>query len=617
MGLTPPPDYTIGYPSRAADLDVLPGFLTPPAGYGEVAFYWWVGDPLTRERLTWQLDQLAGKGVMGLQINYAHSDEGGNSYGLTYPSDPPLFSKAWWKLVQWFAGEARKRGMAISLSDYTLSSVGQGQWTDEVLKENPDLHGSTLEPVSWECTGGKEFSVEVPERTVGVSAWKTENGSAVAESVIDLRPHLQGRTLRWQAPEGTWKVVAVRSQVQMKSIDPLDPRTGPKVIEKFFQRFEDKLPGEAGKALNFFFSDELEFGIRKNLWHSRFADEFKKRKGYDVVPELPALFTDIGPRTPKVRLDFNDVMVALEEESFFKPVLLWHHNRGMIYGGDHGGRGTDVTEFGDYFRTQRWMNGPGNDQPNLGTDVIKTKVHSSIAHLYQQPRTWLEGYHSSGWGTTPSQLVGAGIENYCLGTTLQTFHGLYYTTHGGFWEWAPPCNHFRMPYWKHMGTLMTWSQRLCYLLSQGVHRCDVAILYPVAPMQAETDGQKSVETAFALASSLHDRGIDFDFIDDQSLERATVEKGTLNVSGESYRALVLPAMATVHYSTMEQAKRLAESGGLVIASGVLPSASDRIGRNDAEGIRGVVPGVAKSPQGGPQLVDGRLNPLGTSHGLEE
>ncbi|MBK8027934.1 MAG: hypothetical protein IPK17_00150 [Chloroflexi bacterium] len=52
-----------GYPRREADFDVLPGFRNPPAGYGEVAFYWWLGEPLTRERLTWQLDQPGSGGA--------------------------------------------------------------------------------------------------------------------------------------------------------------------------------------------------------------------------------------------------------------------------------------------------------------------------------------------------------------------------------------------------------------------------------------------------------------------------------------------------------------------------------------------------------------------------
>jgi hypothetical protein len=580
--LPPPPAHAIGRPSRAPELDVLPGFITPPPGYGVVSFYWWLGDPLTKERLTWQLDRLADMGIMGLQINYAHSDRGGASWGLTYPSQPPLFSAEWWKLVQWFAGEAKRRGMAISMSDYTLGWPGQGWYIDEILNEDPSLHGSLLATTIFDAAGGKDLAVEVPEGTLSAVAYPVKQGLLADDSAVDLRSKLRGRLLRWQVPDGTWKVVTVHARTVPSSIDPLNPKIGPKIVEKLFQRFEDHLPGESGKALNFFFSDELSFGIRGNLWHRRFADEFRKRKGYDVIPQLPALFVDVGPRTPKIRLDYNDVMVALEEECYFRPLFQWHEQRGMIYGCDHGGRGYDVTEFGDYFRTQRWMSGPGNDQPALGSAVIRTKVHSSIAHLYQRPRTWLEGYYGSGWGTTPAQLTKAGIENYCLGSTLQTFHGLYYSTHGGWWEWAPPCNHFRMPYWQHMKTLMTWTQRLCYLLSQGVHRCDVAILYPVATVQAGMDGDRAVQIAFAAAEQLFKCGIDFDFIDDQSLERATVQRGELCVAGESYRALILPAMAAVHYSTMEQAQRFARAGGLVIACGRLPVASDRVGRNDPQ-----------------------------------
>src|SRR5580765_257233 len=95
-------DGPAGYPSRAADLDVLPGFRNPPPGYGEVGFYWWVGDPLTKERLTWQLDQLRDRGITALQVNYAHTDRGGQSWGLTMASDPPLFSPHWWEIFSWF-----------------------------------------------------------------------------------------------------------------------------------------------------------------------------------------------------------------------------------------------------------------------------------------------------------------------------------------------------------------------------------------------------------------------------------------------------------------------------------------------------------------------------------
>ena len=92
----------MGFPDRSPDLNVLPGFKNPPKGYGEVSFYWWIGDPLTKERILWQLDQLKDKNITALQINYCHTDTGGATYGLTYPSQPALFSNQWWELFNGF-----------------------------------------------------------------------------------------------------------------------------------------------------------------------------------------------------------------------------------------------------------------------------------------------------------------------------------------------------------------------------------------------------------------------------------------------------------------------------------------------------------------------------------
>lgn len=579
--IPPPPAHAIGFPNRQPDFDALPGFKNTPPGYGEVAFYWWLGDPLTKERLSWQLDQLAQvDGVMGLQINYAHTDRGGMIYGLTFPSEPPLFSTQWWDLVGWFMGEAKQHGMAISLSDYTLG-VGQGWRVDEVIRENPDIQGSVLQVDHKDADGGQEFRWELPAGTLAVTGYRL-NGDQVAGDGADLRGSIQNGTLVWRAPEGRWRIMAVRSERVVPSLDPMNPSSGDAYARKFFGQFTDRHPNEGGQGLNWFFSDELEFRVQGNLWTARFADEFRKRKGYDIVPELPALFQDIGPRTPKVRLDYSDVKVALTEEGFFKPVFDWHQQRGMIYGCDHGGRGRNVVEFGDYFRTQRWNQGPGCDQPALSRDVIKNKVASSIAHLYQRPRVWLEGYHSSGWGTGTEALTDATFANFIEGQNLLTLHGLYYSTHGGWWEWAPPCNHFRMPYWPHMKEFFACTKRLSYLLSQGDHRCDVAILYPVAPTEAGLDGDKAVQTAFALGEHLYRSGIDFDFMDFESLARAQVADKEMRVSGERYRVLVLPAMKAIRWSTMQKAVEFARNGGLVIALGALPEASDRAGRNDPE-----------------------------------
>ncbi len=576
----PPPFPGVGYPSRAPGLDARPGFKNPPPGYGEVGFYWWLGDPLTKDRLLWQLDRLQGVPISGLQINYAHSDRGGRSYGLTFPSDPPLFSEAWWDLFGWFLKEGRKRGWAVSLSDYTLATPGQGWWTDDIIRENPGSAGAILECVVRDVAGPAGVVWELASPPLSVTAFRAARGAPVEESGVDLRGAVTGRTLRWPAPAGDWKLAAVLARREPMSLDPMSPGAGERHVAKFFQTFENRFPGEGGRGLDFFFSDELTFGVSGNLWNDAFAGEFRRRKGYDLIPELASLFLATGRRAAKVRLDYRDVMVSLTEENYFRPIYEWHARRGMIYGCDHGWRGRDVLEFGDYFRTQRWTTGPGNDQPRLESDGVKNKVASSIAHLYERPRTWLEGYYGSGWGTSTADLVDATFRNFVMGHNLLTLHGLYYSTHGGFWEWAPPCNHFRMPYWAHMGEFLRCTERLSYLLSQGVHRCDVAVLYPVAAMEAGLNGDEAPRAAFAVGPALFDGGIDYDFMDFQSLARARVEERELRVAGEAYRVLVLPAMAAARESTLEKALEFYRAGGVVIALGALPEASERAGRGD-------------------------------------
>lgn len=591
--LPPVKSGAIGYPSRDVNLDARPGFASPPPGYGVVPFYWWVGgDELTKERISWQLEQLRGVPIEGFQINYAHTDSGGASYGLPYPSDPPLFSKAWWELFRWFQGEAKKQGAAVSLSDYVLAPPGQGYWTDEIIKENPALRGCRLRHVTRDVSGPGDVSWNLPGSAISVVAYRLANGVAQSDGAVNLRQNIDKDVLQWKAPEGDWKLVAISKEVVVWSIDPMNPLTGKKVVEKFFQRFEDQCPGESGKGLNCFFSDELQLGINEpwnngTLWTDRMAEEFRRRKGYDVTPELPALFMDIGPRTPKVRLDYRDVMISLSEEGYFRPLFQWNYEHGMLFGSDHGGRGRLVTEFGDYFRTQRWMLGAGHEQSGLGVTAVMAKVNSSINHLYQRPRTWLEGYHSSRWGCSTAQMTDMTFRSYVLGDNLMGIHGLYYTTHGSFWEWAPPCNFFRMPYWPHMKDFLRMVERLSYLLSQGIHRCDVAVMYPVAPMEAGMNGQQAVDTAFRTGDLLFGPNCakpvsDFDYMDFQSLERAKIADRQLQVSGEAYRVLVLPAMAAVRHSTMQKALDFYRAGGTVIAVGALPEVSEHAGRNDSE-----------------------------------
>lgn len=560
-----------GYPERENIKNLELKFKTPPAGYGEVPFYWWMGNTLTREHLLWELDKLADSHISSLQVNYCHQDHGGIIYGLTYPSQPALFSEEWWDLFAWFMDEAGKRGMTVSLSDYTLGP-GQGSYVDRMLQEKPYLNGFELHCDTISLRNGETFSRQYLQQPLSVTAFAIDNGVIDNNRTIDVNNSFYNDTLSWTAPENALLSVVYASR-KIPSINPMHPESGESYVKHFFGMFEDRFPGKAQKGLNFFFSDELNLALGGNIWSDNFRQEFKKRKGYDILPYIHHLFMEIGDITPKIRLDYNDVRVSLSEEYFFKPLYDWHDERGLLFGCDHGGRGKDVSEFGDYFRTQRWNQAPGCDQPNLEKDIVKNKVASSISHLYNRQRVWLEGFHSSGWGTNSAQLTDAIFANFAMGHNLLSLHGLYYTTKGGRWEWAPPCNHFHEPYWTDMKPLLECTERLSYILSQGYHVADVAVIYPVEPVIAGY-GDKAVNTAFSAGEHIYRDGIDFDFIDYESIGRSKIKNKSISVAGENYKVIVIPSMKAMRHTSLQKIRDFARKGGIVISIGDRPVATD-------------------------------------------
>lgn len=580
-----------GYPSREADLDALPGFKNPPPGYGEVPFWWWSGNDLNVDRLIWQVRELHKKGVSGFQVNYSHYDTPG------WPTDsgePALFTEDWWKVYSRISEECAQLGMGIGISTYTLDwPNGAKNVFYDLFYSKPELNA--IELIAGErirITGGETARVADENDQFAVRAYAVKNGM-LQPGGIDLTGMVRDGILAWTAPEGEWELWTFRAVPKSGSLNPLLPGAGETVVRGFFQPFEDHNPGKTSEGLNFFFNDELEIGFGKFAWHGDFAEQFRGRKGYDLFEVLPAMWEDMGDITPKVRIDYADLRMSLMEERYFEPIYEWHASRGIIFGCDNHGRGLDPHAYGDYFRVCRWYSAPGHDTPGGSADPIKGKVSSSIANLYQRPRVWLEAYHSLGWGATPEQMMFATRENYLYGCSLFSLHGFYYTMLGSHWEWAPPCYHFRMPYWEHMGTFLKYFERLSYLMSQGYPVFDIAVIYPVTPYEAEMNGNAAKDTAFEIGNQMMAAGINFEFIDHESLARAEVLNGRLVVhdAKASYQALIVPNMEAVRWSTVEKAEAFAKEGGLVLVVGALPSATERAGRNDAllaEKLAGIV-----------------------------
>jgi len=556
--------------------EMLSLFREPPRDFAPIPFHFWTGEKLSRERLGWQLEQLCTQGIGGTIVSYIHRPD----VSLD-PGDPAVFSEEWWELFAWFLQKSRSLGMVVGVQDYCIVTP----ILEALAAESPELKGAMLHRVHVEATGGETARLELPREATLLSlrAFPRSGQGLDREGSSDLSPLLQDSSLEWSVPDGEWTVVAVFSL--NAGFNPLHPSSGRRAIERLYAPFEAHCPDEIGQTLAVFFQDELDFANRMPRWSAEVSAAFEQLKGYPLEPELAALWFDLGPRTEKVRIDYADVVTALAEQHYFEPIFDWHEQRGTLFGHDNLGRGEIRDSFalyGDPFRTLRWFSAPGCDDPYLEGPrrFAGFKVYSSIAHLYQRPRVWNEGFYGSGWGVTPAQLLSALNEDFVYGATLYNPHAVYYTTLGGWWEWAPPDTHFRQPYWQMTKPLWDYTTRLSALLASGRHRCDVAIVYPSTDLEAGFS--EASDGYIALAQTLFEEGVDFDFIDFESLDRAELCGDQLCVAGESYKVLIFPAVQAVRHSSLEKAAALKRAGGTVLAYGCAPSISERLGRDDPQ-----------------------------------
>ena len=534
-----------GWPSRTGAIDIRKGFADPPKGYGNVPFYWWTGDPLDLERMTEQLDILSEASTDGLCVSYNHTHwavdtllnaQGHGPCGRVSGGEPRVFSPEWRQIWNEYSKRCAARGIGLGMDDYVVGWPKNGEYIDSIR----------LSP------GFRNYPGHLARKTLLKT--QTVSDADMPSSIIRLRNSPDGMGVEF---------------IYAEPAPELHPDFGRKMVEEYFQPFEDSMDAEAREGMNYFFQDELMYYLDIRSWCEGMDSIFRARKGYDPIPHLDALFaekdSEIDAAAARFRMDYAEVVTQLAEERYFKPVYDWNAERGLIYGCDNEGRGLRPLQYLDYFRAISWFTAPGNDAPSRGSSFRQTKVSSSIAHLYERPRTWLEAFHSMGWDANGGVLTRQLDHHLIAGGNLLCMHGLYYSTHGGWWEWAPPCFHFRMPYWPHMKNWLKYAERMSFVLSQGVHVCDIAILYPTETMQAYPEAKPDL--TFNVAMKLSNQGLDYDFIDFQSLQKAVVRKKALEVADERYQILVLAGTKALHAETLAKIQEFIQGGGLVITVG--------------------------------------------------
>ncbi|WP_428938671.1 hypothetical protein [Fontivita pretiosa] len=539
----------------------------PDPRYSPAPIWWWSGEKLSVDRMRWQMDQLRAMGIRNVVVlNLAPN---GPLFG-SVADDPPFLSEPWWTIFAKVCDHARHIGMFVWF--YDQIGFSGANYQAELVAAHPEFSGQQLGIATAEGTGA--LRVECPGAATPLAAYVVTDNQVRYVPVSDRAACVDASTRS--------KLCLVYSLRQ--GYDYFDPAACDKLLDTVHRQFERRLPQHIGTTIVGSFQDELP---DLPTWGRTFADSFADAFGYRLEQVIHRLFEPGDAEARRTRLHYHQHRANLAEQAFFKPFFRWHQEHGLACGFDQQSPAREaralgcVQKYADYIQTHRWYAIPGCDLHG------NARLHSSIAFMYNRPRVWIEGFHSTGWGGSIADTFDWLMPFLQSGANFYNPHAVYYSTRMGWWEWAPPSTCWRQPYAMHYRGFAEMICRLTKLLSQGVQQASVGVVFPTATVQANLGPTQSFADAAAADQTLYhilgsmrwheaelgvlDRlAIDFHILDEPTIQAASVSactQGEMNFNGVSLGTLILPHITMLDDATVAKLRAFARAGGRILAVG--------------------------------------------------
>ncbi|GIV20525.1 MAG: hypothetical protein KatS3mg023_2276 [Armatimonadota bacterium] len=381
-------------------------------------------------------------------------------------------------------------------------------------------------------------------------------------------------------------------------VNLLNPLATRIFIEVTHEAYARRVP-HLGKRVHAIFTDEpslMTTYIRPPAdalpalpWVEDLPEQFKRRKGYDLMPHLESLYTDTG-NYRGIRCDFYEVVAQLVAERYLGQIQQWCRRHGIASSGHLLAEEKllwHVMYYGDLFTCLRRMDIAGIDILSsdplalaAGNGFLVPKLISSAAHLMGRTETMSEtsdfAEQMGGRRATLQQMKATASLQYLLGinTITSYYPDLYGATHPNNTEQRRADY---AEYNAHVG-------RLSLLLREAQHECDVAVLYPIAGVQANfypttlsmyqphpSRRLNEIDDGFVnLCRWLLQHQIDFDIVDEAAVQKAQMGRKQFRVAKERYQALVIPSTDAIHIATLQQVLKMAQNGVTVVLVGEPP-----------------------------------------------
>ncbi|WP_440962747.1 glycosyl hydrolase [Massilia sp. GER05] len=335
------------------------------------------------------------------------------------------------------------------------------------------------------------------------------------------------------------------------------------------------------------FSDSLE--VYNTDWTDDFAAEFKRRRGYDIVPHLPAVFTGQGPDAPALRRDWALTQTELVNERYLTPIDAWAKKHGTQF------RSQTYGEPAVSLSSNRLVALPEGEGPQF-REFSFTRLATSAGHLYGRPVisaetwTWL---HSPAFAATPLDMKVEADRMLLEGVNQFIGHGWPYTPPGtiepGYAFYAAAVFNDHNPWWNVMPDVTGYLTRMSWLMRQGEPANQVAVLLPnddvyaaLVPGKVSLSAEMHTHVTPALTAQILDAGQNLDYTDAEAILAL----------GVRHPVLVLPHVMRLAPEVIDKLAAFVRGGGHIIAVGGAPSLAP--GYRDAARVSAAVAAKAQA-----------------------
>ncbi|WP_159523861.1 glycosyl hydrolase [Sunxiuqinia indica] len=257
------------------------------------------------------------------------------------------------------------------------------------------------------------------------------------DKIINLTDKLQDDgTLKWEIPAGHWTIVRMghtsnghRNETGGGGKGLECDKFNPEAVKLQFNHWYGEILKKAGpelapKVLSIFHVDSWECGSQN--WSPVFAAEFKKRRGYDLMPYLPVLAGIPVQNIDTSERFLHDIRQTISElvaDNFYHTLADLVHKKGIKFSAECVAP-TMVSDGLLHYREvdipmgEFWLRSPTHDKPNDILDGI------SGAHIYGKPLVQAEAFTEIrlGWDEHPALLKSLGDLNYALGINRFVYH---------------------------------------------------------------------------------------------------------------------------------------------------------------------------------------------------